>query len=129
MNFYLIALGGVLNYKHFGMLPHALRTLVFSSFMRNPTYSNPYHSRVQYYQATSPSPTTYLVSSNERRIESPMSHSQNNQFPGYLRSPASSPISSTRENDSECDRVRRNRYFSNYIQIKPIVFYMYSTIL
>ena len=66
--------------------------------------NGPYHSRVQYYQATSPSPTTYLVSSTERRIDSPMSHVTS---PGYLHSPTSSPISSARENDSECERVRR----------------------
>jgi hypothetical protein len=56
-------------------------------------------SRVQYYQsATSPPSSTYLVSSADRRVDSP--HSQ------HISRAVISPISSTRENDSECERLR-----------------------
>jgi len=56
-------------------------------------------ARVQYYQAsTSPSSSTYVVSSADRRVDSP--HSQN------LGRTVASPISSTRENDSEYERYR-----------------------
>lgn len=63
-----------------------------------------YPSQVRYYQATSPSPT-YLVSSSER-LDSPQGSANNGT--GLRQSPALSPIPSVQENASECERVRHN---------------------
>lgn len=63
--------------------------------------------------ATSPSPTTYVVSSSDRRTDSPLTNVGVASGYGAAHTPTASPISSARENDSECDRARRSSCTTN----------------